>query len=206
MRDFTDAALRLGALVLQFGKTMRATLHPDGTPESDTTHTVMLGLLACAYAAKAAPNLDRGLIAEFSLVHDLVEAYAGDTPTLKHMSAADKEEKAEREHAALQRIKNELGAAFPWIHETIEAYESLATPEARFVKTLDKAVPKITHILNGGMVHRALGHAKADIDALRESQRASLLAGYGADQPEALALWDDLVGRENIPPTESVFR
>ena len=197
MRDFSDAVLHLGELVLRFGKTMRATLHPDGTPESDTTHTVMLGLLACAYAKETAPHLDRGLIAQFSLVHDLVEAYAGDTQTLKHMSAADAHEKVEREQAALTRIKMEFGAPFPWIHETIEAYESLASPEARFVKTMDKTLPGITHILNAGSAHRLHGHTQEWLKTLRETQRSSLAAGYAGDQGAALRLWDEVIKRES---------
>ena len=42
-------AIRLADLILRFGRVNRATYHPDGErPESDTDHTVMLGILACA--------------------------------------------------------------------------------------------------------------------------------------------------------------
>jgi len=75
--------VRLGQLALAFGRVNRITRHEDGTtPESDTDHTVMLGLIACALAERWYPHLDRGLVAQYALVHDLVEVYAGDTPTL----------------------------------------------------------------------------------------------------------------------------
>jgi hypothetical protein len=46
-------------------------------PESDTDHTVMLALIACALAPIVDARLDVGLVAQYALVHDLVEAYAG---------------------------------------------------------------------------------------------------------------------------------
>ena len=80
-RETADAVIALGRLALRFGRVDRITYHDDGvTAESDTDHTVMLGLIACAFAAAHLPDLDVGLIAEFAPVHDLVEVYAGDTP------------------------------------------------------------------------------------------------------------------------------
>ena len=67
-------ALSLAKLLLQFGRTNRITYHEDGvTPESDTDHTVMLGVMACAFAARYAPHLNNGKIAQFAFIHDLVE-------------------------------------------------------------------------------------------------------------------------------------
>ena len=76
-----SAAVRLAALVLQFGRVNRATFHPDGIRrETDTDHTVMLGVLAAALASRwHTLGLNVGRVAEFALVHDLAEAYAGDT-------------------------------------------------------------------------------------------------------------------------------
>jgi 5'-deoxynucleotidase YfbR-like HD superfamily hydrolase len=65
----------------------------------------MLGLIACAFAAAHLPDLDVGLIAQYALVHDLVEVYAGDTPTLRPLSAAAKARKRQREHHAYQRSR-----------------------------------------------------------------------------------------------------
>jgi putative hydrolase of HD superfamily len=176
----------LGALVLQFAQVTRATRFPDGTtPESDTDHTVMLGVIACAFAATYVPRLDVGKIAQYVLVHDLVEAYAGDTNTFLEKSAEQKLAKAEREEAALARITEEFGSVYPWIPETIEHYESLADAEARFVKTLDKVMPKITHCLNRGSELPNLEvfreHTSTQYEALKES--------YASDQSEVLEQW-----------------
>ena len=143
-----DAVIQLGALAMQYATVKRVTFLADGvTPESDTDHTVMIGLVACAVAARHDPRLDVGLVAQFALVHDLVETYAGDTNTFGGLSEHAWAEKDEREAAALLRIESELSDSLPWVADTIRAYESLATPEARFVKTIDKIMPKITRIL-----------------------------------------------------------
>ncbi len=197
MQELRDAVIKLGGLLLRFGQTDRATFHEDGkTPESDTDHTVMLGIIACAYAEKLAPHLDRGRIAEFALVHDLVEVYAGDTATLKPMSEDDKKEKAGREHAAYERIKSEFGATLPWLHRTIEEYESLVAPEARFVKTMDKCMTSITHLLNNGARVGKEGFTRESLQALRKAQKEEALRSYAHDQPEATKLRDALVAAE----------
>ncbi len=189
MEEVADAVVRLGRLALQFGRTNRATYHEDGeTFESDTDHTVMLALIACAFAAREAPELDLGKVAQFALVHDLVEVYAGDTNTLKPMSVEDKEEKMRREHAAFVRIRDEFGATLPWIPETIAAYESLTTPEARFIKTLDKSMPHITRLLNGQAETEHGTFTVESLRAFRAQQHQDMIATYAHDQPTVMAL------------------
>ena len=74
------ALLHLGHLTLMLGEVERATVHTDGVRhESDTTHSVMTAYIACSLAARYYPHLDLGLIAQYAIVHDAVEIYAGDT-------------------------------------------------------------------------------------------------------------------------------
>ncbi len=95
-------------LALAFGRIDRTAVHhPDGTPESDTDHTVMLGWVACSLAARF-PGLDIGLVAQFALAHDAPEVYAGDTPTLR-IDATGRAAKADRERAATARLAVEFG-------------------------------------------------------------------------------------------------
>jgi putative hydrolase of HD superfamily len=189
----TKAVIDLGNLILQFGKVDRATYFPDGvTPESDTDHTVMLGIIACAFADAFAPELDRGKIAQFALVHDLAEVYAGDTHTLGIQTEQQKKEKEEREYEALERIKREFDSVFPWIGKTIESYESLDTSEARFVKFVDKVLPKITHLLSSGVRLRQSGIGKEDMERHHKHQYESISATYGADQAEVRRLYATL--------------
>lgn len=160
----------LARLSLQFGQVDRVTLYPDKkTFESDTDHTFMLGMFACVLQEHCAPELDRGKIAEYALIHDFVEVYAGDTVSL---GLHDKSAKEAREHQAFLRIKNEYDATFPWIGETIEKYESLIEPEARFIKVLDKLVPGITHQLNDGYAFEMINVPVEDIMKQKEAQLA----------------------------------
>lgn len=187
--ETVQKTIELGQLVLKFSRVDRVTCHEDGTtPESDTDHTVMLGIVACAFAKEFAPELDRGRIAEFALVHDLVETYAGDTSTFKVMSDDEARGKEEREAQALVRIRAEFDSVYPWLGETIEAYERLDTKEARFVKIVDKVLPKITHILNKGAVSDRLGHTRESKRAFLDHQYEKISGSYGSDQQEAMAL------------------
>lgn len=191
--ELADAVVNLGRLSLAFGRVDRITYHPDGsTPESDTDHTVMLGLVACALAHGT--GLDVGLVAQFALVHDLVEVYAGDTPTLRALAADAKADKRAREHAALLRIKEEFGGTLWWLPETLINYENQVVGEARFVRALDKLLPKVTHILNGCRTLREQGMEPAELRARYDLQVEELRA-YAADFPIVFDLRADLVGR-----------
>jgi putative hydrolases of HD superfamily len=145
--DFVD----LGGLLMAFAKVNRATyLDTNRTPESDTDHSVMLGVMACALAEALQLNMDLGKVAQYALIHDLVEVYAGDVNTI-NFHTTDTEAKEREEAKALARIKEQFSHTLPWIHTTIERYETLADKEARYVKTLDKAMPSITHIHTDGL-------------------------------------------------------
>jgi putative hydrolase of HD superfamily len=182
-------------LVLDFGRVDRITFHPDGvTPESDTDHTVMLGLLACALADRYFPDLSVGLIAQYALVHDLVEVYAGDTPTLQTLTTAAKAAKKSREWDAFTRIAVEFDETLPWLAVMIAQYEALTTREARFVKALDKLLPKITHILNGAVTIHQQGMSANELATRYETQIGELEA-YAADFPELFDLRAVLVDR-----------
>lgn len=152
----------------------------------------MLGIVACAFAQKMRPDLDCGRIAQFALIHDLVEVYSGDTKTIvvDHKSLNRKEI---RERSALRRIKKEFGSTYPWIHQTIEEYESLSLPEARFVKTLDKAMPAISYALTNGAGLHKLGITREQLLHSDLIQEYRLRQTYGYDQHEALELRNHLV-------------
>jgi len=193
--ETTAAALvDLGRMSLAFGLVDRITFHQDGrTPESDTDHTVMLGLVACGVAARHFPDLDVGLVAQYALVHDLVEVYAGDTPTLRMPSADAKAAKAQREQAAYERILKEFADRLSWVPILIASYESRLTPESRFVKALDKLLPKITHLLNGAVTIRNEGVSVAELTERYELQIGEMRT-YAADFPELFELREVLVG------------
>lgn len=196
---YARAIVSLAELALRFGRVERITFHPDGIrPETDTDHTVMLGLTACAFAVECnrrnhfgVNSLDIGKIAQFALVHDLVEAYAGDTPTLLHMADDEKDAKTAREQQALRRIAMEM-ADLPWVGSTLAMYENQVSREARFVRAMDKLMPKACAILNDGATVRAQGITRPDLVARYDEQREELMV-YAGEFEDLMALRDDLV-------------
>lgn len=193
MTENTQGLVDIGRLILTFAKVNRVTYHEDGERfESDADHTVMMSVCACALAQKLYPDLDLGKIAQFGLVHDLVEVYAMDTDSFGIDEVARKEKDA-REHAAFLRIEGEFKHIFPWIPETIAAYERLDTKEARFVKTVDKCMTKITHILNNGAYFKKRGLDRDQMWNDYQSMVRDAEIKYGKEFPEIVALIDELI-------------
>lgn len=194
MKTNTQGLVDIGRLVFQFARVNRVTYHEDGvTPESDTDHTVMLSVCACALGEKLYKDiLDLGLVAQFAIVHDLVEAYANDTDTFG-IEEEKRRMKEEREHEAFIRIRREFETVYPWIPKMIEKYEQLDTKEARFVKTVDKLMHKITHILNKGAYFKV---REMDAETMWNNYQKLTRTyehKYGAEFPEILALMDELI-------------
>jgi putative hydrolase of HD superfamily len=188
MNENTQGLIDIGKMVLTFAKVNRVTLHEDGvTPESDTDHTVMLSVCACALASKLYPNLDLGKVSQFATIHDLVEVYAGDTNTF-NLSDEGRKEKEEREKQSFERIQREFTSAYPWIAKTIEEYESLVSDEAQFVKIVDKVMTKLTHRINRGAYLVKEGKTKEETVRHYGNQTEVIEVKYGKKFPEVIAI------------------
>lgn len=175
-------ALNLARISLAFARVERATLHEDGARvETDTDHTVMLGLVACELAPA---RLDRTKVAAFALVHDLAEVYAGDTQTLV-ITTAGMAEKRDREDIARARLAAELGDG-SWLAGLLATYEEQREPEARWVRLIDKVLPKLTHAFNRCAAAERLTD-RAGFDAAHARQLAKMREEY-PEFPEALDL------------------
>lgn len=193
MSPHTQGLVDIGRLVYSFAKVKRVTYLDDAqTLESDTDHTVMLSICACAYASKLHSDLDLGKVAQFAIVHDLVEAYAGDTDSFG-ISSEGRIAKEEREHQSLLRIHKEFDTIFPWIGETIDEYENLSTKEARFVKTIDKAMHKISHVLNHGQYFKNRGLSEEEMVRDYTTMVRGAEQKYGAEFPELINLLEELM-------------
>lgn len=193
-----DAVVSMAGVAMSFGMIDRtACYHPHGGPaESDTDHTVMLGWLACALARRLAPDLNIGLVAQLALAHDAVEAYAGDTQTLR-ISDDERHLKAEREHNAWLLMREAFGHDLPWLPDTIHHYESKASPEARFVWALDKTMPKLVHLLDNLRGLREFGMGREELAGFFARQRESIAVTIAGESwaSELLALHAELVRR-----------
>lgn len=194
MTPHAEKLLNVAQLALKFAKVNRVTLHEDGVrPESDTDHTVMLSISACALAeALYKDRLDLGKVAQFAIIHDLVEAHVGDVNTI-NISQENRVEKEKKEKESLRLIEKEFSSVFPWIHMTIEEYERKDTPEARFVKTLDKAMTKITNTLNKGKAIRKLGTSYEEIKNHFQIQIEEYRGKYGKEFPELVDILEELM-------------
>ena len=176
-----NIAVGIGRLALAFSRVNRVTYHEDGvTLESDTDHSIMLALLGVQFCP---PHLDPNLVMAFSVVHDLPEVKCGDVSTLG-ISAEGLAAKKVREAEALK----DLCAEHPGpIADLMARYEAQVEPEARFVKTLDKVLPKVTHMLNQCKSVVEHGLTYEEFAASHEKQFANYSKEY-ADCPEALEL------------------
>ena len=183
--------LRLADITLAFGRVNRATRHPDGQrPESDAEHTMMLAFVAVTLADQHPEwGLDVGRLAVLALVHDLPEVYAGDTNTAGGLTPEQAAAKAQRERAATERLRGELDGSI--LVRALDTYERQDTPEARFLRVLDKVLPKLTHALNFGAALHDLGMSVADMQAAHAAQRAKLFAEYPEWGAALGSLFDD---------------
>jgi len=195
--NIADAMLKLADVTLAFGRVERATFHPGEHArrhETDTDHTVMLGLVACALASEYFPELNVGLVAQFAAVHDLPEVYANDTSTLRLPSMEQQATKEQKERSATFRLHAEFERMFPWLVYTLRSYQLQDTPEKVFVWAVDKQLPKLTHILNRGATVRAEHATVAELTERYASQNAQIRE-RAAQFPQLADLHEILVGR-----------
>jgi len=135
MSDDAGDLLRFFHLAGRLKTTPRAgwALRGIGEPESVAEHSHRVALLAMVLAPRAQPPLDAQRCVAMALVHDLAEALVGDITPYDGIEPADKrrrEDEAMRELAALAGDDRLLAL---W-----REYDAAASPEARFVKELDK--------------------------------------------------------------------
>jgi putative hydrolase of HD superfamily len=102
-------------------------------PESVADHSYRLALMALVLAPRADEPLDRARCVAMALVHDLAESLVGDITPYDGISP---EEKRRREAEAVRRL--DALAEGAGLRALWEEYDAAATPEARFVKELDK--------------------------------------------------------------------
>lgn len=193
-KDLAQAVIKLGDLCLRLSRVDRITFHPNGRrPETDSDHTVMLAVIAPAFAYRRL-DLDLGLVTQFAVVHDMVEAYAGDTPTLS-ITPAQLAMKKMKEELAGERIVDEFNGELPWLPRMIARYEAQIEPEARYVRAMDKLLPKITHILNQGATFGTVnGHMDQEALVRRYAKQLVELRAYASDFPELFELRAQLLG------------
>jgi len=130
-----DALLRFFHLAGRLKETPRAgwALRGIADPESVADHSHRVALLALVLAPRAEPPVDAARCVAMALVHDLAEALVGDITPFDGVGA---DEKLRREDEAMRRLAtlaDDEGLLVLW-----REYAAGVSPEARFVKELDK--------------------------------------------------------------------
>ena len=191
-----DHLLAFVDLTHRFQQTKRV-IHATGEDrmENDAEHSYQLALVAWYLAEKHALPLNKEKLLQYALVHDLVEAYAGDT--YFYRDAAADQKKKEAEHMAAERIAREF-PDFPKLHETLAAYEKQGDDEAKFLYSLDKLLPVINIYKDGGRSWKAHG-VTLEMTAIEKSKKITdpLIAHYLTDLLDTLAKHQDMFATPN---------
>jgi putative hydrolase of HD superfamily len=136
---------------------------PD--PESVAAHSWGVALLALL---RCPPEFDRGKLLAMAVLHDLAEVRVGDlTPN----DGVPREEKHARERAAMHAML----AHRPDLLALWEEAEACATPEARFLKALDRAEMGLQAL-------RYMTHG-IDVSEFRTSAAEGLARVFGPTDP-----------------------
>jgi len=140
-----DYLMLLGNLTVSYTDVRRAPRYPSGERESDVEHSFHLAISAVELAADFYPDLDLGLVSQFSLVHDMPEIYAGDVWTFNITDEARAQKKIDEDKATKKLLKQ----LPPYLADLLERYEAQTEPEARFVRFVDKLLPAIINSMAG---------------------------------------------------------
>jgi len=160
-------------------------IHANGGDrfENDAEHSYQLSMLAWYIISSNNLDLDIDLVLKYSLAHDLVEVYAGDT----YIYSKDKEvleSKNQREKESLKQIEQEF-TEFSELFEIIKQYEKREDKESKFVYALDKIEPVLHLYTTGGKTWR---EKKVTIEMLEENKKEKI-----AVSPELVKCFDDLI-------------
>ena len=146
---------------------LRANLLIDGSRrENSAEHSWHLALYALCFGALAGPAVDPGRVMRMLLLHDLVEIDVGDVPL--HSAAGQAHGSAEIQAAEAQAARRIFGllpdAQARDFLALWQEFESAATPDAVFAKSLDRCQPVIQNLRSGGIGWVDYGVTFGDIE------------------------------------------
>lgn len=155
--------LQFITLTKQFRSVKRRIEFKDGTNENDAEHSYQLAMTAWYIIEANNLKLDVGLVMKYALAHDLVEVYAGDTPSEVHKEfEGERNTKHQREEEAAHRLQKEF-VEFAGLHDIIERYEKREDEESKLVYALDKIMPILNIYLEDGHSWRKFGVKVDDV-------------------------------------------
>ncbi len=119
----------------------------NGRQESVAEHSWRMSLMLMLIESKIPRPFNYLKALKMTVVHDLVEIYAGDIPVFEFSnSAVGREKKRQNEIAAMNRIVSELNLPIGLeIQNLWLEYEENETKEAKVIKALDKLEAQLQH-------------------------------------------------------------
>ena len=140
MRDAAEKIIAFMDIVEKLCHIKRYTLMQDGRQETDSDHIMKLAFLVMMISPYINRPHDAQKMLEMALVHDLVEADAGDVPQPDQIkNPAIKIDKAISERAAIKKYHGMLPEPLGQkIYDLFMEFEEKKTFESRLVDALDK--------------------------------------------------------------------
>ena len=146
MKQVIHSTLQLIRLAERLKFELRHSWLSNGRRESVAEHNWQMALMAILTHKYLSRPVDLEKTLKIILIHDLIEAEAGDIPFFE--KSARKETKQKMEQQAIENIKTTLNSEIgDEIYELWYEFEAAATPEARFAKALDNLEVQIQHNL-----------------------------------------------------------
>ena len=131
----------------EFREVVRIARSPNSKRyENDAEHSYQLAMVAWFLIEQDKLKLNKKKCLMYTLSHDLVEIYAGDTYIFDKKKVSTQRK---REKEALRKIKKRF-PSFKSLIKVIEGYEKRKDAESRFVYALDKIITPIQIYLEDG--------------------------------------------------------
>ena len=132
-------------------KILRYSAHDKMPKESVADHSWRLAIMAFIIAEELKLKINLIKALKIALVHDIAEAITGDIDYLLiYINKVSDKQKLEQEIKAMKKIKAILPAKEgKEIYKLWREYENGLSPEAKYIKALDK-IEALTHIIEAG--------------------------------------------------------
>ncbi|MBK2356042.1 HD domain-containing protein [Francisella hispaniensis] len=117
--------------------------------ENSAEHSWQVALTANIFAEYASVSLDIAKVTKMLLIHDIVEIYSGDTFAFADSQTLDSQKHSEL--VSIQRIAKILPKSQgEQLEQLWLEFDSAQTDEAKFANAIDRLIPAIQNLNNGG--------------------------------------------------------
>ena len=140
----------------------RALIKCDNNRRENTAeHSWHVTLMAVILQEYANQKIDITKVMKMLLIHDIVEIYAGDTYAFANQTELDEQNTKELE--ALEKIFSILPKEDAQEYKTLWLeFEDNISPEAKFSKALERAIPVLQNMQNNGGSWTAYGKVEKE--------------------------------------------